>query len=160
MIVRIDIDKSADSFGYGVSFEAEELYGDDGLPSIVECLVAAVEGMPPEAVAAERRQGRRQTDAPNADGVAAGRRAGDNKVAVRETTVRIDTQRLDEVLNLSGQIGLAKNRLLCLRNNLHAGKTDADKDTPASPGVSPSALALSQTAGSTRPEGAERFLRA
>ena len=53
MIVRIDIDKSTDSFGYGVSFEAEELYGDDGLPSIVECLVAAVEGMPPEAVAAE-----------------------------------------------------------------------------------------------------------
>ena len=53
MIVRIDIDKSADGFGYGVSFESEELYGDDGLASIVECLVAAVEGMPPEAVAAE-----------------------------------------------------------------------------------------------------------
>ena len=53
MIVRIDIDKSADGFGYGVSFESEELYGDDGLASIVECLVAAVEGMPPEAVATE-----------------------------------------------------------------------------------------------------------
>jgi hypothetical protein len=53
MIVRIDIDKSAGAFGYGVSFEAEELYGDDGLASIVECLVAAVEGLPPEAVAAE-----------------------------------------------------------------------------------------------------------
>ncbi len=53
MIVRIDIDKSSDSFGYGVSFEAEELYGDDGLGSIVECLVAAVEGLPPEALAAE-----------------------------------------------------------------------------------------------------------
>jgi hypothetical protein len=53
MIVRIDIDKSADSFGYRVSQEAEELYADDGLGSIVECLIAAVEGMPPEAVAAE-----------------------------------------------------------------------------------------------------------
>ncbi len=53
MIVRIDLDKSGDSFGYGVSFESEELYGDDGLPSLVECLIAAVEGMPPEAVAAE-----------------------------------------------------------------------------------------------------------
>ncbi len=54
MIVRIDIDRSADSFGYRVSYESEELYGDDGeLGSIVECLVAAVEGMPPEAVAAE-----------------------------------------------------------------------------------------------------------
>ncbi len=53
MIVRIAIDKSADEFGYGVSYESEELYGDDGLGSIVECLIAAVEGLPPEAVAAE-----------------------------------------------------------------------------------------------------------
>jgi hypothetical protein len=53
MIVRIDIDKSAGAFGYGVSYESEEMYADDGLESIVECLVAAVEGMPPEAVAAE-----------------------------------------------------------------------------------------------------------
>ena len=53
MIVRIDIDKSADSFGYRVSHESEEMYADDGLPSIVECLIAAVEGMPPEAVASE-----------------------------------------------------------------------------------------------------------
>jgi hypothetical protein len=53
MIVRIDIDKSGDAFGYRVSYESEELYGDEGLESIVECLIAAVEGMPPEAVAAE-----------------------------------------------------------------------------------------------------------
>ena len=53
MIVRIDIDKSADAFGYRVSYESEEMYADDGLESIVECLIAAVEGMPPEAVAAE-----------------------------------------------------------------------------------------------------------
>jgi len=53
MIVRIDIDKSAGSSGYGVSYESEELYGDDGLGSLVECLVAAVEGMPPDALAAE-----------------------------------------------------------------------------------------------------------
>jgi len=53
MIVRIDIDRSADEFAYAVSEEGEELYGDDGLPSIVECLIAAVEGMPPEALAAE-----------------------------------------------------------------------------------------------------------
>ncbi len=53
MIVRIDIDKGTDSFGYRVSYESEEMYGDDGLDSIVECLIAAVEGMPPEALAAE-----------------------------------------------------------------------------------------------------------
>jgi len=53
MIVRIDIDKGADGFGYRVSYESEEMYGDDGLGSIVECLIAAVEGLPPEALAAE-----------------------------------------------------------------------------------------------------------
>ena len=53
MILRIDIDKSGDAFGYAVSQESEELYGDDGLGSLVECLIAAVEGMPPEAVASE-----------------------------------------------------------------------------------------------------------
>ena len=53
MIVRIDIDREADAFGYRVSYEAEEMYADDGLESLVECLIAAVEGMPPEALAAE-----------------------------------------------------------------------------------------------------------
>jgi two-component system chemotaxis sensor kinase CheA len=78
------------------------------------------------AVVTESRQGRRHTDVPNADGAAAGRRAGDNKAAAQETTVRVDTNRLDNVLNLSGQIGLAKNRLLCLRRDLHEGRTGAD----------------------------------
>jgi hypothetical protein len=53
MIVRIDLERDADAFGYRVSYDAEELYADDELPSIVECLIAAVEGMPPEALAAE-----------------------------------------------------------------------------------------------------------
>jgi hypothetical protein len=53
MIVRIDLERAADSFGYRVSYDAEELYADDELPSIVECLIAAVEGMPPDALAAE-----------------------------------------------------------------------------------------------------------
>jgi hypothetical protein len=53
MIVRIDLTRSAGTYGYGVSYQSEELYGDDGLGSLVECLIAAVEGMPPEALAAE-----------------------------------------------------------------------------------------------------------
>jgi hypothetical protein len=53
MIVRIDLTPSGDAFGYAVSLQSEALYGDDGLPSLVECLIAAVEGMPPEALAAE-----------------------------------------------------------------------------------------------------------
>lgn len=44
----------------------------------------------------------------------------------QETTIRIDTSRLDQVLNLSGEIGLAKNRLNCLRTDILAGKTDGE----------------------------------
>lgn len=54
VIVRIDIDMTdGELFEYRVSQEAEDLYADEGLDSIVECLVAAVEGMAPEVVAAE-----------------------------------------------------------------------------------------------------------
>ena len=54
MIVRIDIDNAdGDLFEYRVTDQAEELYGDEGLDSIEECLVAAIEGMAPDVVAAE-----------------------------------------------------------------------------------------------------------
>ena len=46
--------------------------------------------------------------------------------AARETTVRVDTERLDHVLTLSGEIGLIKNRLTRLRSDLLGGRTDAD----------------------------------
>lgn len=46
-------------------------------------------------------------------------------LAAQETTIRIDTVRLDQVLNLSGEIGLTKNRLTTLRTDIMAGKTDA-----------------------------------
>lgn len=48
------------------------------------------------------------------------------QVAAKETTIRVDTSRLDMVLNLSGEIGLTKNRLTCLRANILQGKTDND----------------------------------
>jgi len=48
------------------------------------------------------------------------------QVAAKETTIRVDTSRLDMVLNLSGEIGLTKNRLTCLRANILQGKTDSD----------------------------------
>ena len=44
----------------------------------------------------------------------------------KENTIRIDTTRLDQVLNLSGEIGLTKNRLTCLRTDIIAGKSNAD----------------------------------
>ena len=43
-----------------------------------------------------------------------------------ETTLRVDTARLDQVLNLAGEIGLAKNRLNCVKGELLAGRTGAD----------------------------------
>jgi Chemotaxis protein histidine kinase and related kinases len=45
--------------------------------------------------------------------------------AAKETTIRVDTTRLDMVLNLSGEIGLTKNRLTTLRADILAGKTDS-----------------------------------
>jgi len=45
---------------------------------------------------------------------------------VRENTIRVDTSRLDQVLNLSGEIGLTKNRLTSLRADILAGKNDSE----------------------------------
>ena len=38
--------------------------------------------------------------------------------ATRETTLRIDVGRFDQILNLSGEIGLTKNRITCLRTEI------------------------------------------
>ncbi|MBL8535299.1 MAG: chemotaxis protein CheA [Betaproteobacteria bacterium] len=73
-----------------------------------------------------RSPGRRSSDQPEAEGTRAGRRDTDRVVVSQETTIRIDTNRLDQVLNLSGEIGLAKNRLNCLRTDILGGKTDGE----------------------------------
>ena len=68
--------------------------------------------------------GRRSTDVP---GATVGRRAGDVPTTeAKETTIRVDTERLDQVLNLSGEIGLTKNRLTHLRSDILQGHNDAD----------------------------------
>ena len=68
--------------------------------------------------------GRRSTDVP---GTTVGRRAGDVPTTeAKETTIRVDTDRLDQVLNLSGEIGLTKNRLTHLRSDILQGHNDAD----------------------------------
>ncbi|HET7775271.1 MAG TPA: chemotaxis protein CheA [Azospira sp.] len=69
--------------------------------------------------------GRRVADKPGAGSAPAGRRV-EERAAVRENTIRVDTARLDQVLNLSGEIGLTKNRLTSLRADILAGKTDAE----------------------------------
>ena len=72
-------------------------------------------------------EGRRITDKPGAavSGVPSGRR-GEERAATRETTIRVDTARLDQVLNLSGEIGLTKNRLTSLRADILGGRTDSE----------------------------------
>lgn len=72
-------------------------------------------------------EGRRVTDKPAAvgSGATSGRRVEEKAVA-RESTIRVDTARLDQVLNLSGEIGLTKNRLTSLRADILAGRNDTD----------------------------------
>ena len=70
----------------------------------------------------DKALGRRATDRP---GTVApqGRRESEK---VRDNSIRVDTARLDQVLNLSGEIGLTKNRLNALRSDILNGITDTD----------------------------------
>jgi hypothetical protein len=54
MIVRFHIDPLEEGeYEYRVTYEGEALYGDAGLNSIEECIVAATEGLGQDAIAAE-----------------------------------------------------------------------------------------------------------
>ncbi len=66
--------------------------------------------------------GRRTSDRPGAP-APSGRRDAEKG---RDNSIRVDTSRLDQVLNLSGEIGLTKNRLTSLRADILAGKSDSD----------------------------------
>ncbi len=44
--------------------------------------------------------------------------AGKQKAAAAESTVRVDTQRLDEIMNMVGELVLVRNRFKSLRNSL------------------------------------------
>ncbi|MEI7611340.1 MAG: chemotaxis protein CheA [Betaproteobacteria bacterium] len=103
--------------------------------SSVPPVAAAVVAREPSAAVAPAGQmsphfppeGRRTTDKPAAAvaGATSGRRV-EEKSAARESTIRVDTARLDQVLNLSGEIGLTKNRLTSLRVDILAGRNDSD----------------------------------
>ncbi len=67
--------------------------------------------------------GRRAADKPGATSTPVGRR--DNE-KTRDNSIRVDTSRLDQVLNLSGEIGLTKNRLNSLRSDILNGRSDTD----------------------------------
>jgi len=81
-----------------------------------------------EAIAEEdstsKMFGRRTSDVP---GATIGRRDGDVPLQeAKELTIRVETGRLDQVLNLSGEIGLTKNRLNHLRSNILQGHSDTN----------------------------------
>lgn len=69
-----------------------------------------------------RSFGRRVNDIPGNKAPAAGRRENEGG---KDNTIRVDTDRLDQVLNLSGEIGLTKNRLTHLRTDILQGRSDA-----------------------------------
>ena len=66
--------------------------------------------------------GRRASDKPGAQ-APLGRRDAEK---TRDNSIRVDTTRLDQVLNLSGEIGLTKNRLNALRSDILNGRSDSE----------------------------------
>lgn len=81
----------------------------------------SVAGETPEQII-QGAVGRRTTDRPGSQ-VVTGRRDVEK---TRDNSIRVDTSRLDQVLNLSGEIGLTKNRLNSLRSDILNGRTDTD----------------------------------
>ncbi|MDT3669307.1 MAG: chemotaxis protein CheA [Aromatoleum sp.] len=66
--------------------------------------------------------GRRAGDKPGVN-APTGRRESERQ---RDNSIRVDTTRLDQVLNLSGEIGLTKNRLNALRSEILSGRNDTE----------------------------------
>ena len=128
---------SADGLDWNVLFEAVTS-GSTAAPGLAAVAVAApavVPAAPPvmhqsDAELARKSPeevikaavGRRATDRPGASGPV-GRR--DTEKA-RDNSIRVDTARLDQVLNLSGEIGLTKNRLNALRSDILNGRSDTE----------------------------------
>jgi len=91
-------------------------------PPAVAAVPVAVSGESPEQII-QHAVGRRASDKPGYQGPVGGRR--DNE-KTRDTAIRVDTARLDQVLNLSGEIGLTKNRLTSLRSDILNGRSDTE----------------------------------
>ncbi len=87
-------------------------------PPVAEPVV--LEAAPEQVIAAAI--GRRSTDRPGSS-APVGRREGERQ---RDNSIRVDTARLDQVLNLSGEIGLTKNRLNALRSDILSGRNDTE----------------------------------
>ncbi len=92
-------------------------------PSVPEAAMHTdVAGKSPDDII-KQAVGRRASDKPGYQGPAGGRRPEEK---TRDNSIRVDTSRLDQVLNLSGEIGLTKNRLTSLRSDILNGRSDTD----------------------------------
>ncbi len=91
-----------------------------GQQPVQEQASTAVEKSPEKIV--DAAIGRRTTDKPGSS-APVGRREGERQ---RDNSIRVDTVRLDQVLNLSGEIGLTKNRLNALRSDILNGLNDTE----------------------------------
>lgn len=86
-----------------------------------------VAGKSPDQII-QQAVGRRATDKPGVPAVG-GRRESEkspSRSGGGDNSIRVDTVRLDQVLNLSGEIGLTKNRLNSLRSDILNGRNDSD----------------------------------
>jgi len=87
--------------------------GKDGSPAEVEStLPAPVTASTPAPAPAAKAA------APSPSGDRGGGASASNK----DSSLRIDVSRFDQILNLTGEVGLTKNRLLCLRQDIVCGR--------------------------------------
>jgi two-component system chemotaxis sensor kinase CheA len=87
--------------------------------------VAPVEASAPVAPAVVPEVERRAATPPAKSTPARREGEGGGGGGGKDNTIRVDTDRLDQVLNLSGEIGLTKNRLTHLRTDILQGRSDA-----------------------------------
>jgi two-component system chemotaxis sensor kinase CheA len=98
------------------------------VPQPAAAAPAAAANVPADAAQAVPRPAPAPVTAPAQDLPMASRSAGaaPPQNLQKETTIRIDTVRLDQVLNLSGEIGLTKNRIANLKSQIVQGKSDQE----------------------------------
>ncbi|HBS63098.1 MAG TPA: chemotaxis protein CheA [Stenotrophomonas sp.] len=103
-----------------VAKAADGLIGEDEFEALLDQLHggAAPGTQPVAAVAAPAPR------APAAPAPAAAKPAANKPVAEAEHTVRVDTKRLDAIVNLIGELVLSRNRLKTLRARLHDEELD------------------------------------
>jgi len=91
-----------------------DLISDDEFEALLDQLHGAGQG--PGVVEAARVEAKPQpaAPAPAAPKVEREHGADDARAAVAETTVRVDTQRLDDIMNMVGELVLVRNRLVRL----------------------------------------------